>query len=188
MSGKKMPVLRPGAGSALKSSRRHYGDKPAVERRMTSHTNMHPSGMPARAGCSNEGGAFAGIPSGCRAFFSTNSGGIACAQPPAQGFDACGIGTAGWLKASMSAASGPPDGSRLRCLRHRDRRMAQGFDVCGIGTETLPDSGYSWAGSSKKSASPPFRGPLAGDIYLTKSDRTADWITGAAGGRFDRRV
>jgi hypothetical protein len=38
-------------------------------------------------------GAFACIPSGCRPFFLTNSGGIACAQPPAKGFDASGIGT-----------------------------------------------------------------------------------------------
>jgi hypothetical protein len=37
-------------------------------------------------------GDFAGIPSGCRPFFSTTSGGIASLNRPAKSFDASGIG------------------------------------------------------------------------------------------------
>jgi hypothetical protein len=61
---------------------------------MTSQKNMHPNGMPARAGCSTSGReSLLTSLQDVGPFFSTISGGIACAQPPAKGFDANGIGT-----------------------------------------------------------------------------------------------
>jgi hypothetical protein len=52
-----------------------------------------PAGCQSAHVAQRTGGSLCWHPFRMPALFSTNSGGIACAQPPAEGFDASGIGT-----------------------------------------------------------------------------------------------